>query len=42
MSVNKSYKEIMLLDNKTLQVVQVESKQVTQVSLGLGLHGFHM
>ena len=28
----------MLSDNKTLQVVQVESKQVTQAALGLGLH----
>ena len=40
MTANKSYKEIMLLDNKTLQVVQVESKQVTQTALGLGFHGF--
>ena len=38
MTVNKSYKEIMLLDNKTLQVVQVESKQITQAALGLSLH----
>ena len=30
----------MLSDNKTVQVVQVESTQVTQTALGLGLHGF--
>ena len=28
----------MLLDNKILQVIQVESKQITQAALGLGLH----
>ena len=41
MTVNKSCKEIMLLDNKTLQVVQVESKQILQAALGLGLHGVY-
>ena len=39
MTINKPRKEIMLLDNKTLQVVQVERKQVTQEALDLGLHG---
>ena len=37
MTVSKSYKEIVLLDNKTLQVVQVEGKQVTQAALSLGV-----
>ena len=40
MTVNKSCKEIMLSDDKTLQVVQVEGKQVTQAALSLGLYGF--
>ena len=30
----------MLIDNKTPQVVQVESTQVTQTALGLGLQEF--
>ena len=33
MTINKSCKEFMLLDN--------ERKQITQVALGLGLHEFH-
>ena len=28
----------MLSDNKTVQVVQAESTQVTQIALGVGLH----
>ena len=30
----------MLSDNKNVQVVHVESTQVTQTALGLGLRGF--
>ena len=39
-TVNKRCKELMLSDNKNVQVVQVESTQVTQIAFGLGLHGF--